>query len=93
GAEVILKSLLNREIDVDSLPWGPEDERVPAGIETVVLAEEVRPARGRAVEIVEVKKEGGGTRRVAVDPVEDLDETHGEDEQDDVVVIKDEPAE
>ncbi|KAI7177075.1 P-loop containing nucleoside triphosphate hydrolase protein, partial [Hortaea werneckii] len=93
GAEVILKSLLNREIDVDSLPWGPEDERVPAGIETVVLAEEVRPARGRAVEIVEVKKEGGGTRRVAVDPVEDPDETHGEDEQDDVIVIKDEPEE
>ncbi|KAI7696426.1 hypothetical protein KC353_g17535, partial [Hortaea werneckii] len=93
GAEVILKSLLNREIDVDSLPWGPEDERVPAGIETVVLAEEVRPARGRALEIVEVKKEGGGTRRVAVDQAEDVDEDHGERGQDDVIVIKDEPEE
>ncbi|KAI7007502.1 P-loop containing nucleoside triphosphate hydrolase protein [Hortaea werneckii] len=93
GAEVILKSLLNREIDVDSLPWGPEDERVPAGIETVVLAEEVRPARGRALEIVEVKKEGGGTRRVAVDQAEDVDGNHGEGGQDDVIVIKDEPEE
>ncbi|KAI7154769.1 P-loop containing nucleoside triphosphate hydrolase protein [Hortaea werneckii] len=93
GAEVILKSLLNREIDVDSLPWGPEDERVPAGIETVVLAEEVRPARGRALEIVEVKKEGGGTRRVAVDQAEDVDEDHGKRGQDDVIVIKDEPEE
>jgi DEAD/DEAH box helicase domain-containing protein len=52
GAEVILKSLLNREIDVDNLPWGPEDERVPAGIETVVVAEEVRPKKGATVRIV-----------------------------------------
>ncbi|KAF2455098.1 hypothetical protein BDY21DRAFT_387218 [Lineolata rhizophorae] len=41
GAEVILRSLLNWDIDVDALPWGPDDERVPAGIETVVPAEEV----------------------------------------------------
>ncbi|KAL8825562.1 MAG: hypothetical protein Q9191_004332, partial [Dirinaria sp. TL-2023a] len=42
GSEVILKSLLGREaeIDVEALPWGPEDERVPAGIETVVEAQE-----------------------------------------------------
>ncbi|KAI6897674.1 P-loop containing nucleoside triphosphate hydrolase protein [Hortaea werneckii] len=93
GAEVILKSLLNREIDVDSLPWGPEDERVPAGIETVVLAEEVRPARGRALEIVEVKKEGGGTRRVAVDQAEDVNGKHGEGGPGDTIVIKDEPEE
>lgn len=52
GAEVILKSLLNWEIDIDLLPWGP-DERVPAGIETVVLAQEVRVAKGKVVEIVE----------------------------------------
>jgi DEAD/DEAH box helicase domain-containing protein len=57
---------LNREIDVENLPWGPEDERVPAGIETVVLASEVRPARGRRVEVIEVKREGGGVRRVVV---------------------------
>ncbi|KAF1813554.1 P-loop containing nucleoside triphosphate hydrolase protein [Eremomyces bilateralis CBS 781.70] len=39
GAEVILKSLLNWDIDVDALPWGL-DESVAAGIETVVLAPE-----------------------------------------------------
>ena len=55
GAEVILKSLLNQEIDVDSLPWGQEDEGVPAG-----FAEEVRLARGRRVEVVEVKMEVEG---------------------------------
>ncbi|OCL13644.1 P-loop containing nucleoside triphosphate hydrolase protein [Glonium stellatum] len=52
GAEVIMKSLLNWEIDINALPWGPE-EAVPAGIETVVVAEEVRPARGKRVETVE----------------------------------------
>lgn len=52
GAEVILKSLLNRYIDVENLPWGPEDERVPAGIETVVVADEVRPKRGATVRIL-----------------------------------------
>ncbi|KAF2152028.1 P-loop containing nucleoside triphosphate hydrolase protein, partial [Myriangium duriaei CBS 260.36] len=46
GAEVILKSLLNLDIDVENLPWGPDDENVPAGIETVCYAAEVRPARG-----------------------------------------------
>ncbi len=46
GSEVILKSLLGRHIDVDALPWGPE-EAVPAGIETVILAEEVRSRGGR----------------------------------------------
>ena len=54
GAEVILKSLLNRHIDVDNLPWGPEDERVPAGIETVVVAPMVKPRAG-----VVVRVEGG----------------------------------
>ncbi|KAI9756664.1 MAG: hypothetical protein M4579_003753 [Chaenotheca gracillima] len=57
GSEVILKTLLNREIDIDALPWGPEDESVPAGIETVVVAEEVRPRRGTRIEVVEVKRE------------------------------------
>jgi DEAD/DEAH box helicase domain-containing protein len=90
GAEVILKSLLNREIDVENLPWGPEDERVPAGIETVILASEVRPARGRRVEVIEVKREGGGVRRVVVggengEGIED----HGSDE---VITIKEEPV-
>lgn len=67
GAEVILKSLLNQEIDVESLPWGPEDERVPAGIETVILAQEVRPARGKKIDVVEIKREGGPSRRIVVD--------------------------
>ncbi|KAF2423820.1 P-loop containing nucleoside triphosphate hydrolase protein [Tothia fuscella] len=57
GSEVILKSLLNMEIDIESLPWGPEDEKVPAGIETVVAADEVRPRSGVRIQDVEV---GGG---------------------------------
>ncbi|KAK5151804.1 ATP-dependent 3'-5' DNA helicase [Recurvomyces mirabilis] len=89
GAEVILKSLLNKEIDVDNLPWGPDDERVPAGIETVVFAQEIRPRRGAQVEVIEVKREEGGTRRVTVD-VADGDGANGGGD-DDVVVIKDEP--
>lgn len=98
GAEVILKSLLNREIDVDNLPWGPEDERVPAGIETVVFADEVRPRAGRNIEVIEVKREGGGTRRVVVDEERatvagnEVDEVGSERrESDEVIVIKDEP--
>ncbi|KAH0842813.1 hypothetical protein AYO21_10935 [Fonsecaea monophora] len=48
GAEVILKSLLGMEIDVDALPEG-EEERVPAGVETVVFATEVMGRDGRRV--------------------------------------------
>ncbi|KAI1368036.1 hypothetical protein F5Y08DRAFT_21037 [Xylaria arbuscula] len=56
GSSVILKSLMNIEIDVDALPMGPE-EMSPAGIETVVLAKPV-PAKGRlVVDGVEVKVE------------------------------------
>ena len=68
GGEVILKSLLNRDIDVDALPWGPE-EAVPAGIETVVLAEEVRPRAGRRVNVIETikREEGEGQTVVVVD--------------------------
>lgn len=57
GSEVILKSLLNIEIDVDALPMGPE-QLSPCGIETVVLAEPVLP-RGRTVVEVDIKREGG----------------------------------
>jgi DEAD/DEAH box helicase domain-containing protein len=48
GAKVVVMCLLGREdeIDIDALPWGEEDT-VPAGIETVVEAEEVRMAGGR----------------------------------------------
>jgi DEAD/DEAH box helicase domain-containing protein len=42
GSEVILKSLLNVDIDIDALPMGPE-ELAPAGVETVVLAAPVPP--------------------------------------------------
>lgn len=40
GCEVILKGLLDEEIDVEALPMGPE-EWSPAGVETVVLASTV----------------------------------------------------
>lgn len=77
GAEVILKCLLGRqgEIDVEGLPWGPEDERAPAGIETVVEAEEVPLARGLRGRELEIKREeeewrsatqGGGRKEVVV---------------------------
>lgn len=89
GSEVILKSLLNREIDVDALPWGPEDT-VPAYIETVIMAEEVRPKRGTKVHVIEVKREGGGVNRVVVDTVAGDTDTDGR--QQEVVVVKDEPV-
>lgn len=67
GGEVILKTLLGREgeIDIDALPWG-EEEHTPAGIETICVAEEVRPARGRMVEVIEVKRKSGGVQRLVV---------------------------
>ena len=71
---------------MEGLPWGPVDERVPAGIETTVPAETVRGARGRVVEEVVVKREGGGVRRVVVGR---LEEGEGEGE---VVEIKEEPV-
>ncbi|KAF5531926.1 DEAD DEAH box helicase [Fusarium mexicanum] len=40
GSQVILKTLLNVEIDMESLPMGPESN-IPIGTETVVLAEPV----------------------------------------------------
>ncbi|KAI1465903.1 P-loop containing nucleoside triphosphate hydrolase protein [Daldinia caldariorum] len=43
GSTVIIKALLNMEIDVEALPMGPED-MAPVGIETVVLAKPV-PSR------------------------------------------------
>ncbi|KAH7327893.1 putative DEAD/DEAH box helicase [Stachybotrys elegans] len=45
GCRVVLRTLLNKEIDVDELPMGPEDF-MPAGVETVVLAQPV-PEKGR----------------------------------------------
>ncbi|RMZ84256.1 hypothetical protein DV738_g802, partial [Chaetothyriales sp. CBS 135597] len=49
GAGVILKSLIGADIDIDALPEG-EEERVPAGVETVLEATEVMGANGQRVE-------------------------------------------
>ena len=92
GASVILKSLLNRHIDVDSLPWGPEDETVQAGIETVIPADEIRPKRGKKVDVVEVKREEGGTETVVVGEVSQAEDElmiNGEE----AILIKEEPTE
>ena len=70
-----------------ALPWGPEDEKVPAGIETVIAAETVRPARGKILEEVLIKREAGGVRRVVLDHVGER-----EDEDQGFVVIKEEPT-
>ncbi|KAL9624400.1 MAG: hypothetical protein Q9160_001362 [Pyrenula sp. 1 TL-2023] len=77
GAEVILRSLLGWEIDVEALPWGPEDESVQVGIETVVEAAEVRGRGGRNVEVREWEGEEGRVKR-----------EKGDEE---MIVIKDEP--
>lgn len=79
GSEVILKSLLNMEIDIDALPMGPE-EFSPVGFETVVVAEEVR-SKG-TVDVLEFKRGKG----VVVGSV-DGDGVERE------VVIKEEPEE
>ncbi len=90
GGEVILKCLLGRDVDVDALPYG-EEETTPGGIETVVLAEEVRPRRGWMVEEIVVKRENeeevDGTQRAEDEAGID---TEGGQE---VVEIKDEPIE
>ncbi|OQO02582.1 hypothetical protein B0A48_12110 [Cryoendolithus antarcticus] len=72
GAEVVLKSLLGREIDVDNLPWGPE-EALPAGIETVIFAPMVRPRRGVRIDEVEVHRGNGIEKRVVGGMYEDED--------------------
>jgi DEAD/DEAH box helicase domain-containing protein len=72
GSGVILKSLLNMEIDIDALPMGPE-ESSPAGIETVVLAQPVLPRCGRIVDVVEVKREGGGKEVIVIDQMDGTD--------------------
>ena len=72
---------------VSALPWGPEDEKTPAGIETIIAAETVRPARGKVLEEVYVKREAGGVRQVILECIRD------EEVQEPVVVeVKEEPA-
>ncbi|KAL6860531.1 ATP-dependent 3'-5' DNA helicase [Amphichorda felina] len=56
GCQVVLKSLLDMEIDIEELPMGPEDYN-PVGIETVVAAQPV-PVRGANVaRMAQVKEE------------------------------------
>ena len=73
GSEVILKALLGRlvEIDIDALPMGPEDS-MPIGTETVCAAEEVRPARGNRIEVIEIKRESGNLKHVLIDRQEPI---------------------
>ena len=86
GSEVILKCLMGKErdIDVEALPWGPEDESVPAGIETVIPASEIRPARGKTVDEVVIRRDGGVAQRVVVS-------SQFEDVGEDLARIKEEP--
>lgn len=99
GSEVILKCLQGREgdIDVDALPWG-EEESVPAGIETVVLAEEVSAGPGVRIDEIVVKRErrdrggggdesGGGMGRGEGGRIVDSGRRLGG-----LVVVKDEPV-
>ena len=87
GSEVILKCLMGKEdeIDIDALPWGPDDERTPLGIETVIAAETIRPARGRILEEVLIKREDGNPTRVVLDQI-------GGEKIPEVVEIKEEPV-
>ncbi|KAG7126632.1 ATP-dependent helicase HRQ1 like protein [Verticillium longisporum] len=64
GSSVILKSLLNMEIDIEALPMGPE-EYSPAGIETVILAQPVPPRDRALLQEVGVKEEDFDERETA----------------------------
>ena len=57
------------EIDVEALPWGPDDEKVPAGIETVVPAVEIRPRRGLTVDEVMTRKKSGTYEKIIISHV------------------------
>ncbi|KAL9098516.1 MAG: hypothetical protein Q9163_005840 [Psora crenata] len=87
GSEVVLKCLMGkeREIDVESLPWGPDDEKVPAGVATIIEASMVRPARGTRIEEVMIKRDKSGVQRICLGTVGDGEE-NGE-----IVEIKGEP--
>lgn len=61
GCRVVLRSLLNVEVDVDDLPMGPE-EFSPVGIETIVPAQPI-PARGQARVIVSSMRTSGQGRQ------------------------------
>jgi DEAD/DEAH box helicase domain-containing protein len=59
GCGVVLKALLDEEIDVEALPMGPE-EGAPAGVETVVLAGTVPVREGRGGLTVEGEDDDDG---------------------------------
>lgn len=63
GAEVILKSLLNIEIDLEKLPLGPESPDLP-NTETIILAEPILP-KGR-MKVLEVDKKCEGDKNGAI---------------------------
>lgn len=68
GSEVILKALLNIEIDVDALPMGPESNDLGL-VETICVAREVRP-RG-TVDVLDFESgKGRVVGRVGGDGVE-----------------------
>lgn len=82
GAGVILKCILGRaeEIDVEALPWGPDDEATPPGIETTCEATIIGPAKGKRIQVVEVRRTKHGERKEVVGMVD------GEN-----LVVKEEP--
>ncbi|KAJ4996137.1 DEAD/DEAH box [Colletotrichum sp. SAR 10_66] len=56
GSQVILKAILNMEIDVEALPMGPE-EQCPAGLETVIVAQPVPPKDRNNLRLIDIKEE------------------------------------
>ncbi|KAK1999006.1 DEAD/DEAH box helicase [Colletotrichum falcatum] len=56
GSQVILKTLLNLEVDIEALPMGPE-EHSPTGFETVVIAQTVPSKDRNSLGVVEIKEE------------------------------------
>lgn len=73
GAEVILKSLIGLEIDIDALPEG-EEERVPAGVETIVGAVEVMGRSGKRIgetELTRVKRERNDDELIVIKDEDD----------------------
>ncbi|KAK5998193.1 ATP-dependent helicase HRQ1 [Cladobotryum mycophilum] len=61
GCAVVLRCLLNMEIDEDQLPMGPE-EFSPAGIETVMVAQPV-PMKGSSPNLVVQHASHGGNQK------------------------------
>ena len=66
GCEVVLKTLLGVDIDIDALPMGPE-EASPAGVETVVLALPVPPRDRKALRFVGEMDDDGDDGEVSTE--------------------------